>query len=226
MSAFKGIPAGTLNSTLVPNVVFSELVPLLDDLAELKVVLHVFYLLSQKKGSPRYVTLEELAGDAALMRGLDFQDQNLTRGLDKAVAHGALLAVKAEGGRKYLFNTPQSRRILERVAEGELDLGKGAQAVIPPAVPAPNIFKLYEQQIGMLTPLIADELLEAEKEYPPDVIVDAFRIAAENNARAWSYVRAILSDWARGKKHETTRRPPARKRRPRITGKLADVAKS
>ena len=58
-----------------------------------------------------------------------------------------------------------------------------------------NIFTLYERHIGPVTPLLADALKEAESEYPQEWLEDAIRIAVENNARAWSYVEAILNRW-------------------------------
>lgn len=211
--------------TGVPNVVFSELLPMMDDLAQVKVTLHVFYLLSQKKGSPRYVTLEELRGDTTLMQGLEFKKENLTRGLQKAVACGALMLAEADGKAWYFFNTPESVRVLDRLANGELKLAVDVRVVPEEPQPLPNIYKLYEQQIGALSPIIVDELKEAEAEYPPEVIQDAFRSAAENNKRSWRYVNKILLDWTRSNKHEKTSRTSTRERRPSITGKLADVAK-
>jgi len=61
----------------------------------------------------------------------------------------------------------------------------------------PNIFNLYEQNMGMLQPLLAEELMEAEQAYPPEWIEEAFRIAVANNVRRWAYVRSILERWAR-----------------------------
>lgn len=222
---FEGIPNGRLSFTAVPNVVFSELLPRMDDVAQVKVTLHVFYLLTQRKGSPRYVTFEELRGDKTLSESLGFKPEQLRRGLEKAVTCGALLQVEADGAAWYFFNTPESRSAIEKIQKGDLKLAAAVRVVEDDIPEPPNIFKLYEQQIGTLTPMIADQLKEAEAEYPPDVILDAFRIAAENNVRSWKYVSKILLDWTRKNKHETNRRPPTRERRPSITGKLADVAK-
>lgn len=218
MSEFEGIPPGRLSFTALPNVLLSEWLPLADDLSEVKVTLHVFYLLTQKKGSPRFVTEAELAADATLMGSLDFKTSKLKRGLERATEHHALLRSDADGVAVYLFNTPESRRVLE--AKTKLQ----PAAAAPAAAPAPSIFRLYEENIGVLSPLIVDELKEAEAEYPPNEILDAFRIAAENNVRSWRYVSKILSDRTRNKQHEKTRRPASR-RRPTITGKLAGVAK-
>jgi len=62
-------------------------------------------------------------------------------------------------------------------------------------VQRPNIFTLYEQNIGPITPLIADELREAELEYPPAWIEDAMRQAVEYSKRNWRYVHGILRRW-------------------------------
>ena len=50
MKAFSGFPAGKVHFTPLPNLFFSQLLPAIDDLAELKVTLHIFWLLHQKKG--------------------------------------------------------------------------------------------------------------------------------------------------------------------------------
>lgn len=226
MNKFEGIPAGRLGFTSVPNLLFSEWLPAAQGLAEVKVVLHLFYLLSQRKGNPRFVTFHELCEDITLMGSLTFRKDELKRGLDAGVKSGALLKSDHENTTWYFFNTPESRIALEKIDEGELKLMSDVQSTNDITKPVPNIFKIYEQQIGGLTPMIVEELKEAESEYPPEAILDAFRIAAENNVRSWKYVSKILLNWARENKNETTERHTPRKRRPSITGKLADVAKS
>jgi len=73
-----------------------------------------------------------------------------------------------------------------------------------------SIFDLYEQNIGLLQPLLAEELLEAERTYPESWIRDAFRIAVQSNARRWRYIASILERWARDGKDDGE--PLARKR--------------
>lgn len=227
MSKFSGIPSGRLGFTSVPNIVFSELLPMMDDVTQIQVTLYIFYLLSQKKGTPRYVTLEELRGDATLMQAMEFDAKNLERGLEKSVSCGALLQIEADDAVWYLFHTAESRRAIEKIQNGELKLAANVRIQEGEAQETPNIFKLYEREIGMLTPIIAEELKEVEREkFPPEVILDAFRSAAENNKRSWRYVSKILQNWARENKHEKVSRPASRERRPVVTGKLADLARS
>jgi DnaD/phage-associated family protein len=62
-------------------------------------------------------------------------------------------------------------------------------------VERPNIFVLYEQNIGLLSPLIAEELRDAADQYPAEWIEAAFREAVLQNKRRWNYIRAILKRW-------------------------------
>jgi DnaD/phage-associated family protein len=65
-----------------------------------------------------------------------------------------------------------------------------------PRPPAVNIFAIYEQNIGMITPMIAEELKEAERLYPPRWIEEAFKEAVTLNKRSWKYIARILERWA------------------------------
>jgi DnaD/phage-associated family protein len=95
----------------------------------------------------------------------------------------------------------------------------GAEPVADPVPERPNIFVLYEEHIGLLSPLVAETLTDAARDYPPGWIEDAFRLAAEANVRKWAYVRAILERWARegrgddvdGASHEGDRRDSGRR---------------
>ena len=65
-----------------------------------------------------------------------------------------------------------------------------------------NIFKLYEENIGPITPLLSDMLREAEKNYPSEWFEEAFEIAVSRNIRNWKYVEAILARWKEKGKDE------------------------
>jgi len=236
MKAFSGFPAGKVHFTPLPNLFFSQLLPAIDDLAELKVTLHIFWLLHQKKGYPRYVSRRELEADGVLLGGLKGIGQDpqecLGQALERAVARGTLLHVTTlrqgqQGDRQddwYFMNTDQGRRTVEKIRRGELPI----EAVVVPSdvrlqVERPNIFALYEQNIGLLTPLIAEELRDAEKTYPTDWVEEAFRIAVEHNVRRWRYVRSILERWAtEGKDSGKAPTSPEEDRRRYIEGKYAD----
>jgi DnaD/phage-associated family protein len=80
---------------------------------------------------------------------------------------------------------PEEKREEEKTREVE---------PLPSPLP-PNIFTVYEEEIGMLTPMIADALDDAEKTYPPGWVEDALHEAALNNARNWKYAEACLKSW-------------------------------
>jgi DnaD/phage-associated family protein len=60
-----------------------------------------------------------------------------------------------------------------------------------------SIFSLYESEIGIITPMIAEEIIDAEKIYPIDWFQAAFQEAARNNKRSWAYAKAILKRWSK-----------------------------
>lgn len=55
-----------------------------------------------------------------------------------------------------------------------------------------NIFTAYENNIGLINPIMAETLKAAEQEYPADWIEDAIHEAVRQNVRRWAYVEAIL----------------------------------
>jgi DnaD/phage-associated family protein len=61
-----------------------------------------------------------------------------------------------------------------------------------------NLFilsRLYETNIGIITPMSADFLRNASLDFPLAWFEPAFKIAVANNVRKWSYVEAILDSW-------------------------------
>jgi len=214
VSEFRGFPGGQLDFTPLPNLFFSELLPQIDDLAELKVTLHVLWLVSRKRDAQAYVTLAELKGDQLLLRSLRAAGPSgveaLEAGLERAVARGTLLRLaQAEPNSEHLYfvNSSRGRQAVDKALMGELPLPAGGAAVQPATpVERPNIFVLYEQNIGLLQPMIAEELRDAETEYPQEWIEEAFRIAAEHNVRNWKYVRRVLERRAQDGKNEGTKR--------------------
>jgi DnaD/phage-associated family protein len=220
ISKFEGFPAGTLRFTSVPDLFFAELLPAIDDLAELKIVLHVIW--SRQREGRQAITHAELAADETLARGLAAvagdPEQALKDGLARSVARGSLLhdRIQSEAGPEdvYLLNSEGGRQTLARIQSGEVG-AVGAKVVDRPSIePRPNIFELYEDNIGLVSPILADELRDAEATYPADWIEDAFRIAVTNNVRKWRYIYAILERWANeGRDDEIGQRNIESKRR-------------
>ncbi|MFA5308574.1 MAG: DnaD domain protein [Dehalococcoidales bacterium] len=202
MTQFQGFPSGgRVEYTSIPNVFFSGLLPQITDMAELKATLYVISTLYHKKGYPRFVSFSELLGNAGLMESIKTAEA-LRAALQAAAERGSLLSltVEKDGASEdiYLLNTESDRQAVERMRSGELKpAGLKAAASAPvPAEEAPDIFTLYEQNIGMLTPMIADELRDAEKLYPPEWLRDAIKEAALYNKRNIKYITKILENWS------------------------------
>jgi DNA replication protein len=218
MKKFEGFPA-RMEYTPLPNVFFSGLLPYIDDMAELKTTLHVLAKLYQKKGYPRYVSFQELLANDSLMSGLkgegESPDSALRNALEKAVGRGTLLplALEKDGVSEnvYFLNTVANRQVIEKIQNGELELTglkTTGKKYVPPEE-LPDIFTLYEDNIGILTPMVADELREAEKLYPKDWIGDSIKEAVLYNKRNIKYILKILENWAaEGKSDGTYQRHP------------------
>lgn len=263
------MPSDKTELVSVPAVFFSEVLPEISNLSELKVTLHIFLLLSRKRGYPKGVSYSELRGDKQLLHSLKGPgpgvnprpaEELLSEGLELALARGTLLSfvvrlpaikqaevaetaavdsevesitpaepvlvrleqvkvgsigLEAEGKRGkrrevcYMVNAPWNREVVQQWREGEVDLAGidlGLDALYRSSteprrrarvsIVSPNIFSLYEQNIGVLTPLIAEKLAEAEKAYPPEWVNEAFGLAVSNNKRSWRYIEVILKKWA------------------------------
>lgn len=210
MKKFEGFPR-SMEFTPVPNLFLSRLLPEITDIIELKVTLYVLAALYRKRGYPRFVTFSELLSSPGLVKGLGDRKRpvadTLRAALQAAGERGTLLHLGMEKDGQtedvYFLNTDSDRKTLEKIRNGEIELGLGKikRQVLPPPEESPNIYALYEQNIGLLTPMIAEQLKDAEKTYPESWIKDAFAEAVSLNKRNWRYIIRILERWAaEGKK--------------------------
>lgn len=215
---FVGFPDAKMKPVKIPDFFFTDLLPQIDDLAELKLTLHCFWLLNEQESQLKYLRGVDLRADEVLLRSLNLDNdlrtpqQALADALERSTARGTLLKLEIETGDTekaiddwYFINTVKGRQTLALARQGKLE---ELRSVLPDEarlkVERPNIFTLYEQNIGLLTPLIADQLRDLEKSYPPDWIDEAFTIAVAGNKRALRYIHAILKRWETEGKDERT----------------------
>ena len=202
MEKFNGFPAGELRFTSVPDLFFARLLPQIDSLVELKVTLHFIWV--HYRQARQAISRNELLTDETLVKSLALLDEDveeaLTQGLNRAVQRGTFLHVQVEdeAGLQdlYLLNSERGRQAKTKFEAGEIGVVTTSGAEIATPAKRPNIFELYEDNIGLISPILADELKDAEATYPPQWIEDAFKIAVENNVRRWSYIRDILERMA------------------------------
>lgn len=229
LTRFSGFPEAKVAVVALPDLVFTDLVPQIDDLAELKVTLLVLRRLAQMQSDAApWITLAELQADPAIRAALgEAVDAQLADALARAVARGVLLVAEwpplADKGRadgtaeqRYLANSPRGRAALRAMQRGV----EPARAV---KTARPNIFALYEQTVGPLTAILSEDLIDAEKTYPAEWIEEAFHEAASRNKRNWKYIHAILERWRTEGKDEVDRRDREADPRRYIEGKYGDL---
>jgi DnaD/phage-associated family protein len=193
MPTFNGFTSSE-TFTSVPDSFFRDLLTQIEDADELRATLHAIWRIEHQEGPVRFLRRADFGGFGS--------------GVDKAVSRGTLLkasprgedrGVENEAGEFFFLNSPRGRASVEAIRNGKFD---PSQVTPAPPVEHSNVFTLYEQNIGALTPLIADMLREAEKEYPSMWFEEAFEIAVAKNARHWRFVEAVLKRWKEKGKDE------------------------
>jgi len=307
-TGFIGFPDKKMSPIFVPDFFFTDLLPQIDDMAELKLTLHCFWLLNEQKQTLRYLRGEDLRSDWKLLESLSTDSDLrapltvLEDALERTVARNTLLRLEIEttfgeepqilesspadsvhskpppietpqgdddeiidtdllgSGEEiefntfnadqldgfnpanndtitedwYFMNTVKGRQTLAMIRQGKLS---EVMAAIPDEarlhVERPNIFVMYEQNIGFMSPMIAEQLRDLEKTYSPDWVEEAFEIAVSKNVRNIKYIQAILKRWetdgregtnanssSKGKNgYEETRRDSKQQRPGRTGGK-------
>jgi DnaD/phage-associated family protein len=176
----------------IPDSFFQHLLSQVDDLEELKVTLYALWRIGNMEGHAHYLMSQDFTACIP----------DPAAALEKAVKRGSLLMAmpptSAQGPQKkatalYFLNSPRGRAAAESFTNGQWQ--PEAEGSMPAPPERPNIFKLYEENIGPLTPLIADALKDAEKTYKPEWVAEALGTAVKNNKRNWKYVEAILRRW-------------------------------
>lgn len=197
---FPGFPA-IGRATALPNLFFAAILPRLQEPGSLLAFLWTSRLLQEQRGDARFATADQVwaqDGAAASFCAMGGGRPGLDRGLASCTDVGALIALDLVGAggpqRAFFLNDPGSRRAAARARAGEVVLLPGTAAREVVVESRPGIFRLYEENIGTMTPLVGERLAAAADLYPWEWIVDAFREAAELNRRNWRYIERILQN--------------------------------
>jgi DNA replication protein len=173
--------------TQIPDLFFQQLLKDIDDTNELKVTLYAFWRIEHMEGPFQALCESDFEG-----KDLNLPEVDVRSGLANAVRRGSLLRSEHASDVFYFLNSPRGRAAAEAFSKGDW---RGSGRIYSAPLERPNIFKLYEENIGPLTPLIADALKDAEDTYPSDWIGEAIDLAVRNNKRNWKYAEAILKRW-------------------------------
>ena len=171
----------------LPDIFFNRLLKEIQALDELKVTLYALWRIGHMDGAYQALTEADFEpGDLGL--GAD----EVRSGLDAAAKRCSLLRSEHDGQVLYFLNSPQGQAAAAEFAKSGLPANVSMGSA---PLERPNIFRLYEDNIGPLTPLIADALIDAETAYTSEWVADAIDLAVKHNKRSWKYSEAILKRW-------------------------------
>jgi DNA replication protein len=185
------------NSIHLAEALFRQIIEQTQDITQLKIILYVFYSLARQTNIPAFVTHNELLSSGPTL--LNLSNGEFSKALQTVVKNGAFLLLKQADRQHdvYLADTMSNRDIIGQIERGERKLKESSDISIEkePVQQPNNIFVLYEQNIGMITPMLSDELKAAAELYPAKWIEDAFKEAVLQNKRSWRYIARILERW-------------------------------
>jgi DNA replication protein len=196
---FKGFPAQS-RLVRIPEIFFQEVLPGIDDIDELRVTLYTLWYLERLESPLKSLSLKDYLRDKTFMSSLGKDaEQRLIAGLEKAITRGTLLCSVekplATAEALIMANTRRSQAALSALRSGKYNIDQLDNLPVQMDIIRPNIFDLYEQNIGAITPMMAEILKDAETQYPQAWIEEAIELAVQNNSRRWNYVEAILRKW-------------------------------
>lgn len=229
MQGFNGFPAGKQPLISVPAQFFSELLPQIDHLIEMKVTLYCFWALQSQAGPYQYVRLSEVCRDELFLQGIparpDERWASIQDGFERAVVRGSLLHLPLElnSGEVedfYFVNTARGREAVAKIQQGEWMPESALRSLALHRV-RPSIFAIYERSIGALTPMVAEQIQDAVDSYSEQAVRNAIQKAVEKDIRRWAYISAILEN--QHKREAATLEPSAAEQLAEIETQYADL---
>lgn len=172
------------------------------DLNELKVILYILWRVTKIEGGRKSVSRNEISLDYDLMKGFE-NGEALDNALQRSVEDGYLLSSGEKNQKQYFLNSPGGK-----ISLNSFDPDDAVErSPLSTTKQKPNVFSLYEQNIGPLTPLISEALIDDEKTFTAGWVADAMEVAVKMNKRNLKYIEAILRRWKEdGRAEEPIRR--------------------
>tara|TARA_B100002052_G_C15862931_1_gene590985 strand:+ start:7 stop:741 length:735 start_codon:yes stop_codon:yes gene_type:complete len=206
MKTDNGFKFNNRNYIPIPIELTSSLLKDIDSYEEFKCTLRIFSLIFSLRPKRLWISFEELIADPVLLESIHpGNSQNKTEIIIKSIyaAKKRKTIVIREKVKDQiqnsiiLINDKISNELLKRKDIGNLDNGLDLEQTDfqSSQKPQSNIYGLYEDNIGQMTPLLAEELKLAEKKYPNSWIQEAITEAVKNNIRNWKYISSILNRW-------------------------------
>lgn len=184
-------------STRVPNAVLSAVLDEVEESETVKLILRAVWLLERQRGFPASITVNELRHDRVLIRVFKSQER-FNAALDQSLNLGVLIKFELNNADALMLNTVSATRQVEHAkgTQPESIDDDGWDASVGSEMPD-DAFRAYEENIGILSPMIRENITAALQDFSDEDIIEAIKIAVENENRSWSYVAGVLRRWAR-----------------------------
>ncbi len=205
--AFVGFPAGDLEAVPIPARLLTDLLSRIDSLAETRLTLYCYQQIGRLCGQAAWLRASELRSDPVLldlMSGLSqlhAPQEVLDDALEKALVRNSLLGLElssadGEPADKALFlNTEEGRRLRTSMQAAGSKVRSDGRIPAVAQLSESEPFRIYHQNFGLLTPVLADQLRNLIEDFPLPWVCEAMEIAVARNKKALAYVKAILNRW-------------------------------
>jgi len=202
-------PVDSLPLVSIPEALLHRLVTSRASVEEHRVVLLLALRTRTRRASDSAISEDAFAADSTVIDAGKVDGTPISMpgwpfpALDQAIAHGTVLRFVAEsdaGSRNWLMlNTIENTQLVAKMASDPQTVPE--QFWIDESRPRihvdrPTVFRLYEQNVGPMTPMIAERLIKALETYPTEWIEGALEEAVAYNRRNWKYIARILENWA------------------------------
>lgn len=180
--------------TSVPNAVLDALVDPEVLVDQITFAWRTLWWLERSTTFPKSVTVSDLRTDRTLIRTIGPAFDSV---LGAICERGIFLRTGNDSDDRLMLNTVAATRGGGNVNETCADNAtSGWDSVARPTGPA-DAFRAYEQNIGQLTPMIRESIGQSLRDFTDAQITQAIRIAVENDARSWAFIKAVLKRWNR-----------------------------
>lgn len=194
------MPFQAPNYTQTPNDLFDEMLPEMG-YAELKVTLAAIRLTLGWHRDRAKLSLKKMMSMTGLSR------QAVLDGAQRAEKRG-ILSRSSDGGETewvvYLLDhpglatRPHAVKLLDHPIPIKETEKKGKETVTAAAAlprVSPEVLEVYQNNIGLPTPVILDDLEQAERTYSAPWVVEALKETARARVKRFAYTQKILANW-------------------------------
>ena len=156
------------------------------EVSEYDLLKDILYVLINVPGS--YIKLKYDSSEFGFLKSLN--PQNLISS-NCRLPHHLQILISYFGRIAFIFSS--AKRIEESTWQST-DLVEPTQPLTDTSSHS-NVFELYEQNVGLITPLVADELKDMESQYPIAWVEEAIQLSVIYNRKSIRYISRILERW-------------------------------